>query len=108
MVKLNLEKLSYAELSQLSEDVEVALFESRKKNRKAALAAAREAAAKHGFSLPELIGDGRKSGSKAPTSAAKYVHPENPEKTWTGKGRQPGWIKDGLAAGKSLDDFAIG
>jgi DNA-binding protein H-NS len=37
----------------------------------------------------------------------KYRNPANPKQTWTGRGRQPGWIKDGLAKGKKLADFAI-
>jgi DNA-binding protein H-NS len=28
--------------------------------------------------------------------------------TWSGRGRQPGWIKEALAKGKGLDDFLIG
>ena len=40
-------------------------------------------------------------------SPAKFCNPDNPSQTWTGRGRQPGWIKAGLQAGKSVDDFLI-
>ena len=37
----------------------------------------------------------------------KYRDPANPECTWAGKGKQPGWLKDRIEAGASLDDFLI-
>jgi DNA-binding protein H-NS len=36
-----------------------------------------------------------------------YRHPENADQTWSGRGRQPDWMKEALAAGKSKDDFLI-
>jgi DNA-binding protein H-NS len=47
---------------------------------------------------------GEKSGSKG---MPKYANPANPDQTWTGRGRQPGWVKEALGKGKSLDDLAI-
>jgi len=48
------------------------------------------------------------SPKKAKTvSPPKYRHPENPEMTWTGRGRQPDWMKDALENGQSKDDFLI-
>ena len=101
MAKINLDKMSFKELEALRSDVDLAITDARK----AALDAAHEAAAKHGFTLDELVG-GSKKTVKSP-APAKYAHPENPATTWSGRGRQPGWIKDALAAGKSLDDFLI-
>ena len=40
-------------------------------------------------------------------SKPKYRDPANPECTWAGKGKQPGWLKDKIEAGASLDDFLI-
>lgn len=107
MAKMNLEKMSVRELEQLKASAERTIAERRKTDRKAALQAAKDAAAKYGFTLSELIGL-TKLGTKAKSvSPPKYAHPENPSLTWTGRGRQPDWIKDGLAAGKSLSDFLI-
>lgn len=36
----------------------------------------------------------------------KYRHPSTGE-TWSGRGNQPRWIKAALAAGRSLDEFAV-
>jgi DNA-binding protein H-NS len=39
--------------------------------------------------------------------APKFMNTENPAQTWVGRGRRPKWLKDQLAAGRSLDDFAV-
>ncbi|MBT0779175.1 H-NS histone family protein [Paracoccus sp. pheM1] len=105
MTDIDLNALSLAELKQLEKNVAkaIASFEDR---RKAEARAAAEAVAKeHGFSLGDLVdvASARKSAAVAP----KYRHPENPEITWSGRGRKPAWIAEGLEAGKSLEDFAI-
>jgi DNA-binding protein H-NS len=98
----DLENLSLDELKALQKDVgnAIAHFEKRKKTE--ALAAARQAAEKHGFSLDQLLG-----GKGAAKSAPKYANPADPSQTWTGRGRQPQWVKDAMAAGRSLDDMLI-
>lgn len=103
MTQTNLEALSVKELKKLQKDTEraIASFEDRK--RADALAELEAVAQSHGFKLADLVG-GKKAKVAAP---AKYKHPENPSLTWSGRGRQPNWIKDGLASGKSLGDFAI-
>ena len=35
----------------------------------------------------------------------KYVHPENPELSWTGKGRQPKWVEFYLSNGGTLEEL---
>lgn len=99
-----LETMPLDELKALRKEVDRAIrsFEARRK--KAALEAAESAARELGFSLSELTG----MKASRSSSSAKYRHPQNSEITWTGRGRQPGWIKEGLASGKSLDDFEIG
>jgi len=104
---MDLEKLSRAELVKLRTEVELAL-ESLDTRRKAEARGAAEAIARqHGFNLADLVEAekaGKKKGQKNP---AKYRNPANPSQTWTGRGHQPGWIKEALDAGKSLDVFEI-
>lgn len=105
MTDIDLNALSLAELKQLEKSVAKAItsFEDR---RKAEARAAAEAVAKeHGFSLGELAE--MAPAQKRATVAPKYRHPENPEISWSGRGRKPAWIVEGLEAGKSLNDFAI-
>ena len=40
-------------------------------------------------------------------STPKYRDPDKPENTWAGRGKQPGWLKEKLEAGASLDDFLV-
>jgi len=36
-----------------------------------------------------------------------YRNPSNSAETWTGRGRQPKWVRDAIANGKQLEDLAI-
>ena len=104
MADIDWNALSLEELKDIQRKATKAIqtFEDRKK--RAALAAVEAKASELGFTLKDLVGS---AGPKTTKSPPKYVHPENPALTWTGRGRQPGWIKDGLQAGKTLDDFLI-
>ena len=94
----NLEKMSHQELEKLRMDVDAALVAAKKRDKKEARKAAEAAAAQFGFTLAELMsGTAPKSVSKG--GVAKYANPANPSQTWTGKGRQPQWYKDAIAAG---------
>jgi hypothetical protein len=53
-----------------------------------------------------LAGRGPKEPKAVPREA-KYQHPDDSAKQWSGRGRQPGWVKDWLDAGKSLEDAKI-
>ena len=101
-MSINLEKLSLDELNDLKKQVELAIRGFEKRRKKEALLAAQKAAQEHGFSLEDILSE--KTGSKGLPNSA---NPANPDQTWTGRGRQPGWVKDALGKGKSLDDLAI-
>ncbi len=100
---IDLQNMNLNELRELRKDVDAAIATFEKRKKKEALIAAQKAAQEHGFSLDEIMG-GKTGG---PKSAPKYANPADPSKTWTGRGRQPQWIKDLLGSGKSLDDVAI-
>ena len=102
-MKIDLTKLSDKELEKLRQDVDKALKTRGTQRMTEARKAAEAAAKKYGYVLGDLVGGARKPRKSAP----KYRNPEDPAKTWTGRGRQPGWIKDALKAGKSLEDMAI-
>ena len=104
MPKLNLEQLTVEELRQLQRDTATAIADYEERRRAEAVAELAAVAQKHGYKLADLVGGKKATKAAAP---AKYRHPENPAITWSGRGRQPNWIKEGLAAGKSLGDFAI-
>ncbi len=37
----------------------------------------------------------------------KFRHPDDPTKTWAGKGPQPKWMKEEIEAGRSKEDFLV-
>lgn len=102
---MNLSKMTPKQLEKLKADLETELKEREKAKLLDARKAAEAAAKKHGFSLSDIMGGGKKA-KKAP-AAPKYKNPDNASETWSGRGRQPVWFKTALAAGKSPEDMAI-
>lgn len=100
---IDLADMSLKDLKDLQKQVDAAIRGFEKRKRKEALAAAQRAAQEHGFSLEEILG----KKTSGPKSAPKYANPTDASQTWTGRGRQPAWVKEAMAAGKSLDDMAI-
>ena len=42
-----------------------------------------------------------------PPVLPKYRNPKDPSETWSGRGKQPRWLKAQLRAGKKLNDLLI-
>ena len=100
-----LEKMSFAELSELRSQVDRLIVERQSSERSALRQQMADLARDHGLSLDEVLGKGRKGkGSVAP----KYRDPKNPENTWTGRGRMPRWMVAATKSSKAKkDDFLI-
>jgi DNA-binding protein H-NS len=103
-MKVNLKGMSEKELKKLQSDVETALANLAESKRADAKKAAEAAASKFGFSLSDFVSTPAK---KRKPVAAKYRNPADKSQTWSGRGRQPIWYKDAIAAGKSPEDLAI-
>jgi len=113
-MSIDLKSMTRKELEKLKVSVERELARTIERDKKAALVAAQKAAREHGFDLGDIAKAEKPAKKARPAKAKKavaakpkYRHPENPEVTWTGKGRQPNWIKEAEAAGQSRDDFLI-
>lgn len=106
-MSMDLESLSRSELQKLRKDVEKALNTLEARRKSEARKAAEEAAQQHGFDLSDLLDDDRKARKSGQKNPPKYRNPNDATQTWTGRGRQPAWIKEALAAGKPLSDFEI-
>lgn len=104
---MELNGLSFDELKKLQKDVEraIASFEAR---RIAAARAELEARAKElGVTLKEVL-DASGAGPKRVPAPVKYRNPNNPEETWSGRGRKPRWLTVALTSvGANLEDFAV-
>lgn len=106
---MNLANMSRKELMKLREDIDKQLVAAEERERRDALKAAEEAAAKFGFSLGDL-GVSNKRGSardRRSKSSPKYRNPSDPKQTWTGMGRKPQWIHDALDKGVDLKTLEI-
>jgi DNA-binding protein H-NS len=42
-----------------------------------------------------------------PPVLPKFRNPDEPSETWTGRGKQPRWVRKQLRSGKRMDDFRI-
>lgn len=52
-------------------------------------------------------GQGPRARRPYPPVRPKYRNPKNPSETWSGRGKQPRWLKAQLRAGKKLNDLLI-
>ena len=107
--------MSYAELQHMQTVLENAMMQRRNQEREhlmeefAALARAR------GFVLEDMFPSAQaampQEVSKLPQLrqpvAVKYRHPENPELTWTGRGKTPKWITIWLEEGKEMTALVV-
>lgn len=112
MAKTNLSNYNLAELKGLQFDIEKEIKSRQKdevrKAREQILAIAQDV----GVPVSDLIakaGGGKKGGNDQPgrQGEARFRNPADQSQTWTGRGRQPKWIAEALAGGKSLDDFRV-
>jgi DNA-binding protein H-NS len=102
---IDLSKLSMDELQTLSKDVEGELTSRREAEKERVLQQMRELAASIGMTVEDLFG--REAKGRGPKGEAKYRHPDNPDLTWSGRGKRPAWVTEALNAGKTLEDLAV-
>ncbi|MET0981057.1 MAG: H-NS histone family protein [Telluria sp.] len=109
MANVDLSDYNLGELKGLQHDIEKAIKNRQqqelRKAREQIMAIAKDA----GVSVEELLAASAKKAKKESGQKVKpqYQNPEDTSQTWTGRGRQPRWIADGLASGKKLDDFRM-
>lgn len=103
----DLSKYSVSRLKTLQSEVD----EELKKRHFLGISQAREQilhiAQGTGLSLQDLFSGSKKNGSTKEPLAAKYRHPDDAEKQWSGRGRMPGWVKEWIASGKELSETQV-
>ena len=61
-----------------------------------------------GMPLKDLMASsGRSNSTKGNSVAVRYRHPDNAQQQWTGRGRQPKWVKEWVEGGQSLDKLRV-
>lgn len=103
---IDLSKLSFEELQTLAKDVEAAIAARREAEKERVLQQMKELAGSIGMTVEELLGRDKGKG-RAPRGEAKYRHPDNPDLTWSGRGKRPAWVTEALGSGKTLEDLAV-
>ncbi|GJI96279.1 hypothetical protein RugamoR57_29970 [Duganella caerulea] len=105
---MDLSNMSSADLRDLQEKVKRELKQRESQD----LAKAREQilaiAQSVGVPLKDLVG-GASGGTRAKTGsvAPRYRNPADPTQLWTGRGRQPKWVKEWVDAGKDIAGLKV-
>ncbi len=97
---VDLDALSFDELRSLISDAEVAMARQLQERRREVVAQMRELAASVGIQF-EIIADASLKRRRLAASAPRYRNPENPEQTWSGRGKRPRWFIDSINSGIS-------
>ncbi|TXH60636.1 MAG: H-NS histone family protein [Thiothrix sp.] len=103
MASIDLDSLSVAELGKLKYNIEHAISNRKQSELLDVRRKLDELVDNSGFSLQEIL----EAKSVRKPVQPKYRNPENPENTWTGRGRRPIWVEQALSAGKTLEDLLI-
>jgi len=105
MAAINVDKLPLKELLDLDSRVKKAIITAREREKSEVRQEMIALAQRRGLSITEVFGSGR--GGKGGKVAVKYRNPDNPDDTWTGRGRQPKWLVAALKKGAKIDEFAV-
>lgn len=98
--------------------IDKAIKTVEKRDKKATLIKMANIAKQNGFELHELISDLNgvsagnsksiaKTAKKRGKVSPKFRNPDDHSQEWTGRGRQPLWVKALLGVGHSMDDLKI-
>lgn len=104
MAAIDISQLSGDELRTLGAEIAARIQQIEAEAREAGLRKIEEIAATHGLSAREIaerFGRGRRR--RKPAAPPMYRNPENPEQTWTGRGRKPSWVLDYESRGCDLE-----
>ena len=123
----NYSSFSLDKLKKEKAKIEKAITAMEAKDKKTAMAKLVDIARKSGIDLAELAGSSKRVTKKAAAPAAKvsatrkkkkvaakrgkvapkYRNPEDSKATWTGRGKQPIWVRDYLENGGTLESITI-
>lgn len=98
---MDLSTLAMSELRKLQDKVQHELNSREREDLNKAREQIMVIAQQAGIPLKQLILDGLHP--RAAKVAVRYRHPDNATEQWTGRGRQPLWVKRWVESGKSID-----
>ena len=108
-MKLDISKLSVEQLNRLQVEAEALIVSKKDQAIEDAYDQIVAIADGLGFSIEELLELGEQKRKKTTRKAVepRYRNKNNPEDTWTGRGKQPRWLVAELEKGAKLEDFLI-
>lgn len=96
----DLSKKSVEELLKLKDEIESLIVQKQKEKRTELKKKFKELAEEAGLSIDDILS----SVKERKPVGIKYQKESN---TWSGRGRQPAWVKDILAKGEKLEDYKV-
>ena len=108
-MKPDISKLSVEELKRLQVEAEALIVSKKDQAIEDAYDQIVAIADGLGFSIEELLELGEQKRKKTTRKAVepRYRNKNNPEDTWTGRGKQPRWLVAEVEKGAKLEDFLI-
>jgi len=100
---MNLAELSIADLQELQATIEKEIQVRRSTEKDRLKKQFQEQAIAAGLTLDDIFGKGPAKG----TAKVKFRDPDDPNKTWAGRGRKPAWLVDAIAEGRNIEDFRV-
>ena len=100
------QNLSESELQAVIDSAEKALKNKQANKRKEVIAEIKELAASIDVTV-DIHENDKISSRKGVKVPVKYRHPEDPEKTWTGRGVMPTWLQALINAGHDRSEFEV-
>ena len=107
---MNYASMSFEELAAHKKDLDAAYADKKAVAQDAFLARFRKEALDLGFDLGDVAGaaqKARRGPGKGGTAPVRYRDPENPENTWSGRGKPRKWLQELIDAGKDKEDYRI-
>lgn len=108
-MSLDINSLSIIELERLKQEANTLIEAKKEQSLDEAYSRIVQFAQGVGLTLEELVAWGAKKTDQPVRKSVKprYQNPDNPNETWTGRGKQPRWLADKIKAGAKPEDFLI-
>lgn len=98
---MNLSTMTIVELRNLQDKIEQEIGSRERQDLSKAREQIMAIAQQAGIPLKQLILDGLHP--RTGKVAVRYRNPDNAAEQWTGRGRQPLWVRNWVESGKSID-----
>jgi DNA-binding protein H-NS len=99
---------TYAQLQKQIASLEAKAAEIKRNEVAEVVAKIKEAIEVYSLTAQDLFGGRGAAGSTRRGRSAQAKYGDGQGNTWVGRGPRPAWLRNALAAGRSLEEFAVG